>query len=289
MNVSWQPLVAACGVAIGLCACRVAPDIVAVSSGGSGTGGVGTGGSGGSTASDAGGVCTGRLGAGVTDAGLSQGLVAYYTCDQANGATLADLSGNNRNGTLVTGTGGAGGVSIVTGKVGNALSLAAVNQGYAALPAGILANACEATLAAWVNVKTQDVFQRVLDFGQDSTVYMYLTTSDAIRVPRFGITIAGNGSREYGVAGQVALPLDEWHHLAVVLGPLDVTLYVDGQPAGTSTSIPLRPADLGSTPNNFIGRSQFSVDAYLDGAIDDFRVYDRALSSREIQTLASGS
>jgi hypothetical protein len=220
--------------------------------------------------------------------GLSQGLVAYYSCDQATGAILPDLSGNNNNATLVTGTGGTGGYSFATGKVGNALVLTAANSGYAALPAGILADACEATIAAWVNIKTESNYQRVWDFGWDSTLYMYLTTSDAIKMPRFGISIAGNGSHEFGIDGQATLPADEWHHLAVVLGPSGVVLYVDGQPAGTNASIALRPADLGSTPNNYIGRSQFSADAYLDGAIDEFRVYDRALSPEEIQALASG-
>jgi hypothetical protein len=32
-----------------------------------------------------------------------------------------------------------------------------------------------------------------------------------------------------------------------------------------------------------------SADAYLDGKVDEFRVYSRALSLAEIQTLASGS
>jgi hypothetical protein len=290
MNGNWQRWVAACGLAFGLGACHVAPDTVASFYGVSGTGGAGTGGSGGSTASDAGSVCTGHLGPDAgTDAGLSQGLVAYYACDQATGSTLPDLSGNNRNATLVTGTGATGGTSFATGKVGNALLLTAANSGYAALPAGILANACEATIAAWVNIRTQVNYQRVWDFGWDSTVYMYLTPSDAIGMPRFGISIAGNGSHEFGIDGLTTLPVDEWHHLAVVLGPSGVILYLDGQAAGADASITLRPADLGSTPNNYIGRSQFSADAYLDGAIDEFRVYNRALSPREIQMLASGS
>ena len=256
MNGNLQPLVAACGLAIGLCACHVAPDTVASS-------------------------CTGHLGIDTdTDAGLSQGLVAYYACDQATGATLPDLSGNNNNATLVTGTGGTGGTSFATGKVGDALVLTAANDGYAALPPGILANACEATIAAWVNTRTQVNYQRVWDFGRDTTVYMYLTTSDAAGLPRFGISIAGNGKHEFGIDGHPALPVDEWHHLAVVLGLSGIVLYVDGQPAGTDASITLRPADLGSTPNNYIGRSQFSADAYLDGAVDEFRVYARALSPR---------
>jgi hypothetical protein len=50
----------------------------------------------------------------------------------------------------------------------------------------------------------------------------------------------------------------------------------------------LRPSDLGDTGNNFIGRSPFTADPYLDGQIDEFRIYDRVLSTAEIGELASG-
>jgi hypothetical protein len=46
---------------------------------------------------------------------------------------------------------------------------------------------------------------------------------------------------------------------------------------------------LGSTANNYIGRSQFSIDPYLEGSVDEFRIYNRALSPDEIQALANGS
>ena len=46
-----------------------------------------------------------------------------------------------------------------------------------------------------------------------------------------------------------------------------------------------RPSDLGNTANNFIGKSQYADDPYLDADIDDFRVYKRALTAAEITAL----
>jgi len=43
----------------------------------------------------------------------------------------------------------------------------------------------------------------------------------------------------------------------------------------------LKPADLGAMPNNAIGRSEFSVDPYFDGMIDEFGIYNRGLTSSE--------
>jgi hypothetical protein len=116
---------------------------------------------------------------------------------------------------------------------------------------------------------------------------MFLTTNSYTHLLRFAITLGGN-TEEHGLTAGSTLPLNEWKHVAVVLGPSGGILYVDGQPVATDPDLALRPADLGSTPNNYIGRSQFSADPYLDGRIDEFRVYDRALSPLEIQALYAG-
>ena len=252
-----------------------------------GTGGLGTAGS---TSADAGSVCLGRIGIDA-GAGLTQGLLAYYPCESASVGLLPDQSGNGKAATLVTGTGGSVGYSFAAGKVNKALDLAVTNQGYATLPAGLLASACEATIATWVYVNSSVGWQRIFDFGKDSNVYMFLTplntTTDVIR---FAISVSSNGSaHEQIIDGQAELPTGVWKHVAVVLGPSGGILYVNGAQAGANAAMTFRPADLGNTPNNWIGRSQYNWDPTFDGNIDEFRVYDRALSPAEIQALASGT
>jgi Concanavalin A-like lectin/glucanases superfamily len=61
-----------------------------------------------------------------------------------------------------------------------------------------------------------------------------------------------------------------------------VRLYVDGVQVGESTDVGLYPARLGNTPNNWIGRSQNPTDPFLTGLVDDFRIYQRGLSAKEI-------
>jgi hypothetical protein len=90
---------------------------------------------------------------------------------------------------------------------------------------------------------------------------------------------------EQHLDGIEVLSIGEWHHVAVVLGSGGGILYIDGKPVNANPGMTLRPADLGTTTNNYVGRSQFAADTYLDASIDDFRVYNRALSPTEIQTL----
>jgi hypothetical protein len=47
----------------------------------------------------------------------------------------------------------------------------------------------------------------------------------------------------------------------------------------------LRPSSIGNTANNFIGRSAYAQDPYFSGLVDDFRVYNRALTAAEITAL----
>jgi hypothetical protein len=51
----------------------------------------------------------------------------------------------------------------------------------------------------------------------------------------------------------------------------------------------LNPADMGNTTNNFIGRSQWEHDPYLNGDIDKFYIYNRALSASEVSDLYNDS
>jgi hypothetical protein len=55
-------------------------------------------------------------------------------------------------------------------------------------------------------------------------------------------------------------------------------LYVDGVAAGISESLTLNPFSLGNTVNNNIGKSQYGGDPYLNGSLEEFRVYNGALT-----------
>jgi len=253
------------------------------------TGGTGGSGTGGATSGD-GGVCSGYVSKDA-DAGLTEGLVAYYSCNQTSGPSLTDNSSNGKNGTIMSGAGGSSGYSFAAGKVNNALDFPSGNKGsYVSLPSGLLANACEATVATWVYLNSEQNWQRIFDFGKDQNIYMCMATQNNLTQKlRFAITVSGNAAgHEQFIDGTSAIPTGAWHHVAIVLGPTGGILYLDGTQVGSNTAMTLRPADLGNLPNYYIGRSEFS-DPYLDGNIDEFRIYERALSPSEIQSLASGS
>jgi hypothetical protein len=56
-----------------------------------------------------------------------------------------------------------------------------------------------------------------------------------------------------------------------------------------NSGLTVSPAALGTTTRNWLGRSQYA-DPYLDGALDNVRLYGRALTASEVGSLhSSGS
>ena len=99
---------------------------------------------------------------------------------------------------------------------------------------------------------------------------------------RFAIT-QGGYTVEQKLDGPVC-PVGEWVHVALTLVGNTGTLYVNGAAAG-SGAITLDPSALAPTLN-YLGKSQFAADPYFNGAIDDFRIYNRGLNAAEVKALS---
>jgi hypothetical protein len=153
------------------------------------------------------------------------------------------------------------------------------------MPAGILSALTDFTISVWVNLATRTTWSRVFDYGTGTAVNMFLTVTSGAG-PRFAITTGGGGA-EQRISATGQLPLNTWTHLAVTLSGSVGTLYVNGAAAATNAGMSLRPADLGDTTNNWIGRSQYP-DPFLNATVDDFHIYDRALDANEVGRLAAG-
>jgi regulation of enolase protein 1 (concanavalin A-like superfamily) len=204
--------------------------------------------------------------------------IAELPFNETSGTTATDVSGQGWNGTLT------GGAAWAAGNSGNAVDLDGTND-YVALPSGVVSNVDTMTMAAWVNLDTVSNWSRIFDFGSGTTKYMFLAPkSGATGNIRFEIK---NGSSVNSVEGTSALATGGWHHVAVTLNGATGTIYVDGQKVG-SGGVNIRPSQLGVTTQNWIGRSQFSADPYLDGRVDEFRIYNRALSAEEVALVING-
>lgn len=182
-------------------------------------------------------------------------------------------------------------VGRVAGRSGKAVRLSDPHPNqYVALPEGILDGVTDVTFAVWVRLAAGQTNARIFHFGTGANLYASLSSwASASMGPRFAITTSGSGNEQRIDGTGASIPVGEWAHVAVAISTADAVgrLYVNGAQVGEST-IRLTPADLDSTTNNWIGRSQSLNDPYLDATVDDFRIYHRALTVAEVQALATG-
>jgi hypothetical protein len=212
----------------------------------------------------------------------TNGLAAWYRME----ANVKDSSGKGLDGTAqgipAYGEGPVG--------YGQALQFDGIDDNVE-LPIGTLVSTLkDATFASWVNDDPQDgAWSRIFDFGTGNTNYVMLTPHQGttgpltcdIRVTTPALTVP-----QTRFAASAAVPTG-WHHVAVVFDgtAMNVKVYQDGLIVASGSTTVL-PKDLGKTTQNWLGRSQFTADAYLSASLDDFRIYSRPLSEGEVRYLA---
>lgn len=150
---------------------------------------------------------------------------------------------------------------------------------YATLPNAV---ANGSTFAAWVKWNGGADWQRLFDFGSNTTKYAFLTPRANTGVMRFAIR---NSGAEQLINAPDALPTNSWVHVAVTLDGQRGVLYQNGFPVATNGSLTIRPWQL-LARSNYIGESQFASDPLFAGRIDSFRIFGRALSAAEVKDLA---
>jgi len=210
----------------------------------------------------------------------SDGLAARYSME----GDMSDSSGNGLDGEVFGGAlfnqGMAG--------MGRALTLDGLVD-YATLPIGsVIASADSMTIAMLANFAGGDPWQRLIDFGADTTSYMFLSPENGTTsVLRFAISTGGYAEGAESILDGPGALSPGWHHLAVSIdgSAMSMALYLDGIMVATGPTATL-PSDLGNTTQNYVGDSQYEDDPFYAGDIDELLIYTRALSLGEIRYLA---
>lgn len=247
---------------------------------------------------------------GATDAGQdagptvfdpNAGLVLHYRFNETTGNTVHDFAGSKD--AIIVGTPSGHEQWVSAGRVDGALKLAggaAPDAGtghYVELPQGAMLGLNEATIALWVNRAGGPMWQRVFDLGSGPPVWIYFTASGGNGLPIVAgrtpalifVDYANIPEAPVGegvLKVNTPIPVSTWVHFALTWSAQQMSVYLDGKLAGSAVPrAGVTPTDLGNTGQNYIGRSQFAADAYFNGLVDEFRIYDRALSASDVMQL----
>lgn len=229
-----------------------------------------------------------------TPQSLSRGPLHRYSFNDAAGAANAGTvifdSLGGLHGT-VKGTGAA-----FTGTGIDLPGGASNTAAYVDLANGLISGKANLTIEFWATQQSTQKWSRVFDFGSgtageindvggaaDGNNYIFLSGNIDLaldqRMERVGGVISNGGTFRDSIG---TTTLGQAHHYAVIY---DDTLkqwrwFRDGAVMDTlpDTAGPTTINDV----NNWIGRSQWTGDANWDGIMDEFRIYNYALSNSQI-------
>lgn len=186
-----------------------------------------------------------------------------------------DASGYGNNG-ITTGS-----PAYTNGYRGQALVFDGANS-YVTLPPNV-ANNNAFSFAAWIKWNGGANWQRIFDFGNSTTHYLFLTPSSGSNL-RFAIK---NGGSEQ-IVQTSPLPVGSWQHVAVTLSGSTARLYLNGTQVAQNTGMSITPASF-SPRVNFLGESQFIADPLFNGLMDEVLITDYALSAAQIAGLQTNT
>ncbi|MBI2439308.1 MAG: hypothetical protein HYV45_01755 [Candidatus Moranbacteria bacterium] len=211
---------------------------------------------------------------------LTSGLIGFWSFNgkDVSGTTAYDRSGQGNNGTLI------GGTAVYPGKVGQALSFDAIDDQVSISDNASLDISGDVTISVWlkptaslVGYAAHPIAKLTSTSDANYVLYYFGTTSGTDKQLTF---YANRGGTWNTISGSHVATLGEWVHIAVSYTTASGgQLYVNGVATGSLTgsgALATNSADL------FFGDSSSTV---FPGLMDEVRIYNRALSASEIQSL----
>jgi hypothetical protein len=225
--------------------------------------------------------------ASATTPAASGGPVGWWKLDEGSGTTAADSSGQANTGTLThSPTWSVGRVGPYAVTFGGNTSEVAVGAGSSL---GNLHNS-GLTVSAWINPTGSG--GRIVDKNNNDVGWLFGLSGTTTLVFTTGEDTSG-GTTLNSSTSIASITANVWQHVLATwdgsAGMSHVHLYINGvQADGTGSSGTGPEQDDAGTPLT-IGNRQVDSAKGFTGAIDDVRVYNRVLSSAEIQTLADAT
>ncbi len=215
-------------------------------------------------------------------AGLSDGLVAYYPFN----GNANDESGNGNHGTV-------NGATLTLDRNGNVDSAYYFNgvSDFIQIPgAPFNLDTSDVTLSAWIIANTMTMGGHGIISKRDGAIawsagYTMEVDGD---VQKVNSTI-GDGSGSKAIFRSSNTVTDGQWHMVTAVSDRDGygQIYIDGVPDGTATSISHRSDSMDNGYDLLIGQTiaSYGEPGYFLGAIDEVRIYNRALTADEVSQL----
>jgi hypothetical protein len=206
------------------------------------------------------------------DSDTSEGMTSYWKFDEGSGDTVSDSVSTN-SGTIF-------GATWTSGIVGNALSFNGSS--------GIIVPNSPTLNPAQISVETLVKLNRLAPIGNWDNQFLICKGDDrtqgsyylSANRDQFHFYIGANGIDQVYAQTPSMLKTNSWYHVVGTYDGLSIKIYVNGVLQGMTQASVM----LGNAGSLYLGYlNMVNWEYYLNGTLDEVAIYDRALSSEEIQ------
>lgn len=204
---------------------------------------------------------------------LTRGLVGHWKFDEGKGSIVRDVSGRDNHGTVM------GGAKWVEGRIGGALQFDGTDDFVSIPNESDFDITGSVTVSAWILVKEfTQAWQGIVTKGDRAWRLHRANQTEGVGFATSDLSRGQVGD----LAGNKDVADGQWHHVVGMLEGNKRLIFVDGVLDASTNSSP------SITVNDFavlIGANAQATGRLFHGLIDDVRVYDRALTLKELRAL----
>lgn len=204
----------------------------------------------------------------LSNGNLQDGLVAWWSMDGFSASTnVSDHSGRGHTGVVVNGGG------LIDGKFGKSFNSDYVDDYISITDHDDFDIVQNFTISAWINMNANSVnYEYILSKNNDSFL---------LAVNNGKLSFSIDESAASWLQGTTDVDDGNWHHVLVLRNGTSRSVYVNGVLENTGSA----------TGNNGVGFASIDIgrrsssSEFFNGYIDDVRIYNRALSNKEVHAL----
>ena len=208
--------------------------------------------------------------------------IGWWKLDEASGKTAENAVADGRSASIKSGA------TFAPAKFGNGLSFEKDN-GFVLIK-DYTKPATTATYSAWVYMNAYTTYGTILkNWGMDK--YGQISLGLLESGGRVSVTMVQADGSEIKATDSNDFPLNQWNMVTVTADGEHVILYINDKEAaratydGTLKTSGFAPLGLGAKPNDAGNNVASSSQGYLDGAIDDVRVYSWAITAEDVAAM----
>jgi hypothetical protein len=216
-------------------------------------------------------------------------LLGYWSMDFYNSTGIFDNSTNNNF--MVFGASGPSTSNITTGRYGNAMAFDGSND-YLKTTNDFVGDANSLTIASWIKKENRGIgtYECALHKGNGATIgasdyWMGVENSNNNLVVTIGASQSGIGWAKGRITPDTPAVYGQWYHLAATWDGSIVKIYLNGDynkeyPLTTYANL-ATPTRIGASGDNGLAGTNYQ----FGGDVDEIMIWNRALSSEEINAL----